>query len=149
MDANEAVPAPVRAVMELFGAELKGVKFPGLDAAHLADGAAKVRERVEEVTLAEEALATARAALEQAQETLSQTAARALAYARIYAETDEALLQKVEGLALPRAPRRPASLGPAEPPGEAPKRRGRPPKVRPNAMLFAEESAVTADAASP
>jgi hypothetical protein len=143
------ITPPIAALMELFRSELQGVQFPDMDAAVLAAGAAEVHERAAEVARAEEALAAARSAMEQGQEALLQKAGRALAYARIYAETDEALTRKLEAIALPRLPRRGVTPPTAEGPIEVPRKRGRPPTVRPAATLFAEEATAPAPVVSP
>lgn len=56
-----------------------------------------------EVEAQEAELASLREALAQKQEALNNLAQQALAYARIYAESDEALTAELDEIALPRA----------------------------------------------
>lgn len=141
---ESAIAPPLQSLIDLFASELAQVKFPDVDLAVLNEAAAKVREKAEAVARAEAALDVARAALADSQEALLAKGHRALAYARVYAEEDEALSAKLEAVGLPRPPRR---LVRAELHAEvtplvesAPRRRGRPPKAKPSAPLFSEES---------
>jgi hypothetical protein len=114
--APEAIPAPIRAVLALFAAELRGVSFPGADAALLGQRAEEVRSRARDVERAQAALDAAIVALEERSAALAALAARALAYARIYAADHPALVERLADLDLdgerpsagisPRAPLR-------------------------------------------
>jgi ElaB/YqjD/DUF883 family membrane-anchored ribosome-binding protein len=149
----DAVSAPLRAVLELFAAELSQVKFPELDGAVLRESAEVVSARADAVTKAEAALERARAELAESQELLLQRGQKALAYARIFAEDNPELLERVEAIVLPRAARRaprvepvaqansePASTGttPTNTTDAAPRKRGRPAKSQTTAPLFIE-----------
>ncbi len=160
-DANENDPISpaMRALLEVFSTELSEVKFPDVDTEVLEEGASRVREQAEAVARAQAALEAARQALYESQEALLQKGQRALAYARIFAEDDAELSAKLEGISLPRAARKgpkvegavaepvAASAGNEE---NAPKRRGRPPKVRPatGGSLFSHAAAPEALAAA-
>jgi len=152
---SDAVPLPIRAVLDLYADELAAVKFPDLDATVLRAAADAAIERADDVARAEAALEEARVGLAVAQEGLLLKAQRALAYAKVFAEDDAALTAKLEALTLPRAPRRAAPRGlelqptageaqTADQPGLSsatpaqPKRRGRPPKalIATSAPLF-------------
>ena len=131
-------------LLELFKTDLRDLKFPDVDAERLSEAAGAVFAAAEDVSAAEAVLDSARAELQRNQEALLQKGQRALAYARVWAEEQPELLEKLALIHLPRPGRR----GQAEsrgPVGDAapPKRRGRPPKSRregaPN--LFALESA--------
>lgn len=101
---------PVQAVVNLFEGPLAGVRFADIDAAGLSKLAAEVTRAASELEQREAALTTLRQELAQRQEALLAFAQQALAYARIYAEGDEALLAQLTNIALPRATkaRRPA-----------------------------------------
>ena len=155
-DANENDPISpaMRALLEVFSTELSEVKFPDVDAEVLEEAASRVRAQAEAVAKAQAALEAARQVLAEGQEALVQKGQRALAYARVFAEEDAELSTKLEAISLPRAGRKVvradggvAAEAPAQSDESAPKRRGRPPKSRPSAPLFADGSspeAVTA-----
>jgi hypothetical protein len=153
---NEPISPALRALLEVFSGELSGVKFPEVDEEVLEEAAARVREKAEAVARAQAALEAARQALAESQEVLLQKGQRALAYARVFAEDDAELSQKLEDIHLPRPVRKGARAegGVAAETlvqGEeaAPRRRGRPPKARASAPLFSEgaspETLVTAE----
>ncbi|WP_309889701.1 hypothetical protein [Archangium sp.] len=145
-DANENDPISpaMRALLEVFSTELSEVKFPDVDAEVLDEAAARVKAQADAVTQAQVALEAARQALGESQEALLQKGQRALAYARVFAEEDAALSTKLEAISLPRATRKVARVEGGAPEvaaqndESAPKRRGRPPKARPSAPLFAD-----------
>jgi len=124
------IPSPIQDVLDLFQDQLAPVTFGGLETGVLALAAENVRAAAAAVAAAEAAAEAAHAALAERQEELALKAQRALAYARIYAEDDPALLDKVEAIALPRAGRRLAREEETGPSGSppAPRRRGRPPR---------------------
>lgn len=140
---EDVVSANVQAVLELFGGELKEVRFPDVDARTLEAAVGQVRALAGEVARAGAALRAAEAAMAEANETLNRKAARALAYMRVYAEGDAALLERLESLA-PLRVRRPRMEAVADAPGwagsEPPRRRGRPAKNRATESLFDEGS---------
>ncbi len=116
---EDPVPADVRSVIELFASQLAKVSFPDVDAASLRREVDELRAEAKLVTRARDALEAAVASLEQRRITLKASAARAIAYAKIYSEAhpDRApLAEALAGLANPTAPIAPA------------KRRGRPPR---------------------
>jgi ATP-dependent Clp protease ATP-binding subunit ClpA len=156
-DANENDPISpaMRALLEVFSTELSEVKFPDVDAEVLDEAAARVKAQAEAVAKAQAALEAARQALAESQEALQQKGQRALSYARVFAEEDAELSMKLEAISLPRPARkvvRPDGTVAAEAPAQndesAPKRRGRPPKSRPSAPLFADGSSPEAIAAA-
>lgn len=121
-----AIAPGVQALLDLFASEVPALKFPDLDSDVLEDAASRVRVHAAAVERAEAAAETARSMLVESQEELLHKAQRAVAYLRIYAEETPALGPKVEAISLPRLVKRapPESVA-----SEAPKRRGRPPKV--------------------
>jgi len=152
---SDPISPAMRALLEMFSTELSEVKFPDVDAEVLDEAAARVKAQAEAVAQAQAALEAARQALGESQEALLQKGQRALAYARIFAEEDAELSAKLEAISLPRpvrkAPRAegvPAVEAPsAQGEDSAPRRRGRPPKARSSAPLFAEGASPEAIAA--
>ncbi len=82
-----------------FERELAEVSFPAVDLAILRQAAAEHEDRCAALTEAELALEAARAALAEQDAELTGLRGRALAYAKIYARDDAALLEELEGLA--------------------------------------------------
>ena len=110
-----SLPPPVQSVLELFQGPLADVRFAEIDAAGLAKLAAEVETAASEVQEHEGKLAELRQILAQRQEALLTLAQQALAYARVYAENDEPLLEAVNRISLPRAakPRKAPAKGSA------------------------------------
>jgi hypothetical protein len=98
-----SLPPPVQSVLELFQGPLASVRFADIDAAGLAQLAAEVEAASTDVREHENKLGELRQILAQRQEALLALAQQALAYARVYAENDEALLEAVNRISLPRA----------------------------------------------
>jgi hypothetical protein len=117
----DAVPADLRAILDLFTSELREIAFPGVDAAVLRHHADEVRARARDVDRARQVLDAARADLEERTRALAGIAERALAYARIYAADQPALAARLASL--DSAPATAAPVLPEKP------RRGRPRKV--------------------
>jgi hypothetical protein len=110
--SSDAVPPSLRAVLDLFAEDLKGVAFPGVDAALLTQQADEVRARARDVERAQSVLDAAQAALNDRTAVLAALASRGLAYARIYAADDPALAARLAELD-PDA--RPAASEPSSP----------------------------------
>lgn len=141
--ADSSIHPAQQAVMDLYATDLSSLKFPDVDHAVLEAAAKRVQTDAQAVKVAEEALAAARATMAESQEVLMQKCQRALAYARVYAEENPDLAQKVDAITLPKAGKR-GSRG-SEIPTDAseeskeaaPKRRGRKPQA--SGALFADE----------
>ena len=97
-----SISPPIQSVLELFQGPLANVRFADIDAAGLAKLAAEVEAAGAEVEQQEQRLTELRQLLAQRQEALLALAQQALAYARVYAENDEALLEELNRIALPR-----------------------------------------------
>jgi hypothetical protein len=129
----DAIPAPIQTALELFEATLADLRFADIDAKTLARAADDVREVAAVVASAQASLDSSRRALEERQNVLLEQVQRAVAYARVYAENDEGLRQKLDAIRLPRATRAPRSndegaLVLSSAPQPAPRRPGRPRK---------------------
>lgn len=129
-----AIAPPIQALLDLFSTSLSEVRFADVDARTLAALASDAQAAAEVVAAAEAALEAAREALQDKQDTLLTHAQRALAYARVYGENDDALSVQLDAIALPRAGKRARGLDAlvlsATPePAPAPRPRGRPRKV--------------------
>jgi hypothetical protein len=153
---SDPISPALQDLLKLFGQELATVKFPDIDRAVLEEAAARVKEKAAEVALALAKLEAARQALYESQEALLQKGQRALSYARIFAEEDAELAAKLDGISLPRpvrkAPRADGAAAVLDAPAaqsdeSSPRRRGRPPKARTSAPLFAEGASAEAIAA--
>ncbi len=123
--SSEPIGRSLRATVELFEDELADVRFPDVSALVLRERAVAVSDRAEAVEAAREALARAEAELVAERASFTALVARALAYARIYAEGHPELRERLDALA--------AGNGPA-----APKKRGRPRKQRDDAASSAD-----------
>lgn len=142
------------ALRDLFTGPLRDVSFPGVDASAVADLVAHAEGGARAVVAARTALLEAQASLASAEAVfadrrslLANKAQLALAYARVFAQDDPALLAAVEGVSLPRlraVTSAPSNMTAAAP--TAPRRRGRPPKVQSGALpLDAGETGVAAE----
>ena len=141
MNDLDLIAPDVAQLIQLFSAQ-PDLRFPDLDAPILQEALVQVRERHEQLQRAEAAMAAAKAALDEDQELLLKKAHRAHAYLRVFAETDAALLEKVEAIALPKLRRTIRSEPALTPDGVAPvpRKRGRPRKVVATGQsLFASE----------
>jgi len=98
-----STPEAVQAVLELFKGPLADVRFADVDASGLESVAAEVERAAVAVQEQEDQLAALRLALSERQEALLALAHRALAYARVYAESDEELSTRLNAISLPRA----------------------------------------------
>jgi hypothetical protein len=89
--STNALPAPVRAVLDLFEGPLASVRFPDLDRDSLRAAEAEVDRRRAELQAALATVQAARESLEDSQRALFDQVRRAHAYATVYAETDAEL----------------------------------------------------------
>lgn len=142
---TDPVAAPLREVIAIFGDELQGVRFPDVDAAVLADDVRVVEEAAAEVARAEAALEAARRVLDDAQDALLGRASKAVAYGRVFAIGNDALMARLDGITLPRPRARGAA--PTAPSAEVAKRRGRK-SAPPSETLFTGPTLVEDDAAA-
>jgi hypothetical protein len=133
---TDTIPIPIQSLLDLFTTALADVRFGDVDGQTLARVVADVEAAVAVVSSAEATLASAREALQERQEALLQQAQRALAYARVYAESDEALTERLSTITLPRGTRKARASGDAlvlsPDPEPAPRPRGRPRKQHPS-----------------
>jgi hypothetical protein len=93
----------LQAVVALFRGPLNNIRFGDIDAAGLSSLAAEAEGAAAEVEAQEAKLVSLRQELAQKQEALLGLAQQALAYARIYAEGDDALTAELNDIALPRS----------------------------------------------
>lgn len=122
-----SLSAPVQAVLELFQGPLSDVRFADVDAAGLANLAAEVEGAARAVAQQEAQLTELKQTLAERHDALLLLAQRAIAYARVYAEHDDALTEQLASITLPRAakPRKasaakaPSAEPSATPEGEA------------------------------
>jgi hypothetical protein len=128
-----AIPVPIQTLLDLFTTSLADVRFADVDGQTLGRCASEVESAAEAVASAQAALDAARETLQLKQDALLQRAQCAFAYARVYAESDEALSSQLDGVNLPRSTRRPRvveGLVLSAEPQPAPRPRGRPREAR-------------------
>jgi hypothetical protein len=101
----DAIPTPVRAALAVFETALSDVSFADINAETLARAVAEVGTLAHAVASAQASLDSAKDALLERQEALFGQVQRAMAYARVYAENDEALMDRLNAISLPRTGR--------------------------------------------
>lgn len=121
---EDPVPAGIHAVIELFANQLAKVAFPEIDAGSLRRQADELRTEAKAVARAREQLDAAHASFATRLTLLTETAARAVAYARIYSEAHPERTALATAITALSAPVPAPATGPTIPG----KRRGRPPK---------------------
>jgi hypothetical protein len=129
---RDPLPPFCREVLQLYGEALADVRFPDLDLGTLEASAERARAAQLALERVEAKLEVARAHLQEQLAVLSASAARALAYAQVFAQTDPKLQARVDqvGGAATHAPS-------AEPRA---KRRARRDKAEHDASLFATQT---------
>lgn len=117
---SDSIPLFAREVIGLYAEAMPEVRFPDLDLEVLENTAAELRTALLSVERATAELEAARSAAQQQSELLEARTARALSYARVFAEGDALLTERIVALT------RSGSGAVAQP--AAPKKRGRPRK---------------------
>ena len=141
--STDLIPSGVHTVISLFEGPLKSVNFPNIDRERL-------QERIQEVESSAQELNDLLARVDGLQQTIAEAkdrlvkdAERAVAYARVYAAEDEALLETLSSVEFgssadkKRRPRK-AAAGAAAEAGQAPKKRK--PKAAAEAEVESEDS---------
>lgn len=121
--ASDSIPPLAREVIGLYADAMPEVRFPDLDLGVLESTAAELRAALLAVERASAELEAARSAAQQQSELLAARTARALSYARVFAEGDALLTERIVALGRSES----ATVAESAPP----KKRGRPKK---NAM---------------
>jgi hypothetical protein len=98
-DSPARIPESVRAIVDLFGEPLADVHFPDVDRDRLLAAVAEVEQRGADLQRALLAVQASRAELENSQAELHELARRAHAYARVFAEGDAELSERIAGIA--------------------------------------------------
>ena len=132
---SDSLAPALRELLDVFQRELAEVQFPGVDRAILHDLAEQVEGEGQRVEALRQQLEEAQNILGDAQSKLIRAAELGLAYARVYAAEDPALLDRLSSLhvggeAAPRR-RKLEVAGPGEGAVRLPAKRGRKPKARP------------------
>lgn len=99
-DSSDPISAPLRDLLTIFSEQLPEIRFGDIDKAILEEAASRVETAAQKNAAAEAALDAARADLAATQQALLATGQRALAYARIYAETSPELFSRLQALCL-------------------------------------------------
>lgn len=129
---HEDLPAPLRELLALYAERYADVRFPGLDLAALESSAEDVEQAVAKVVQAQAEVDALRERVRSAELELTQKAARALSFLKVYVEGDESAYARLDALtqallARPRV-RRPAEAGAAGAHPDRVRGRGRKPK---------------------
>ena len=104
---TELLPPLVQGVLRLFDEELSELRFGGIDRDRLLEAAQEVAEARARLERRREQAELARQQHEQELSELSRLSRQALAYARIHAEGDERLAERLSLLAAPaKAPKK-------------------------------------------
>jgi len=98
-EVPEGLSTVVCEVLAVFEEDLRGVRFGDLDAERLEEATARVRATQAEVDEARDLLDAALRVHEEEVARLGALADKALAYARIYAESDPALRDRLDAVA--------------------------------------------------
>ena len=101
----DPVPRPVREFVGLFDQQLPEAGFPDVSSASLAERIDAVQQHHERVAEALELLTDAQATLAAGQAALLEHAQRGLRYARVFAEGNDSLTQRLDELGLPSSTR--------------------------------------------
>ena len=94
------MPEPIATLLDVYGAHAEALRFPEIDHETLHAQAERLREAAAEVDRCERALAAARQGLHEHQQALIARAERGLAYARIFAQDDPELLERLAAVEL-------------------------------------------------
>lgn len=97
---EDPVPESIKELLSLFREELSAVSFPDLNADVLEQHAEQVRAKALELQEALARVASIRESLDASQNELLQKATRGLAYAKVYAEDREELMEKLTSISL-------------------------------------------------
>jgi len=92
------IPEVVTRLRDIFASKLEGVNFPGVSLEVLTEKIAEVEEAYGAELKARQALDAASETVADAKSSLIATAMQGLAYARVFAQEDEPLLNKLTAL---------------------------------------------------
>ena len=106
-DHLDSIPTPILEFIALFEAELGSVRFPQVDHGSLLALAEKVRARAAAVDAIQEQLDEARNDLHAAHGELLRLAKRGLAYAKVFADGDDELTERLASVTLPKENNKP------------------------------------------
>lgn len=96
MDLREdPINSAVKELIEIFRADLSSVSFPDVNGDALEKSIDQVMQKSKELDEAIAKVAAAKEVLEASQQELNQKCQRALAYAKVYAEDKDELLEKL------------------------------------------------------
>ncbi len=97
---DDPIPESIKELLSLFREELSAVSFPDLNADILEKYAEQVRAKALELQEVQAKIASIRESLDASQNELLQKASRGLAYAKVYAEDREALMEKLASISI-------------------------------------------------
>jgi hypothetical protein len=113
-DNSDIIPGPVEELRIIFKEQLSSVAFPDINLNIIDALIGKVHAGVEELTAAEKRVEAAQEALNAANDELQQKCIKALAYAKIFAEGQEELYDKLSSISFSKPARSIKKTAPAE-----------------------------------
>jgi hypothetical protein len=97
---DDPVPESIKELLSLFREELSAVTFPDINADILEKFAEQVRSKAMELQEVQARVASIKESLDASQNELLQKAIRGLAYAKVFAEDKEELMDKLSSISL-------------------------------------------------
>jgi hypothetical protein len=97
---EDPVPESIKELLSLFREELSAVSFPDISADVLEQYAEQVRSKALELQDAQAKVASIKESLDASQNDLLQKAIRGLAYAKVFAEDREELMERLSSISL-------------------------------------------------
>ncbi|MDQ3033101.1 MAG: hypothetical protein M3Y87_11835 [Myxococcota bacterium] len=146
MPDRDPVPALAREVIDLYRGPLEAVRFPDLDRDVLDAAEVELLEAQRALEEAERALERAREQVAEHGATLVSKAQRALAYARVFAEGQPELRERLDAIAAPASKRGELAREPSSASAPRRSRRGRKNGGDDGATLFEAPTPADADA---
>lgn len=104
---DDPISTPIKEMLTIFQRDLSSVTFPDISQSILENLVEEVRKNAAELEAANTLVITAREILEASQNDLLQKCSRAIAYAKVYAEDKEELLENISKINLGKPQRLP------------------------------------------
>jgi hypothetical protein len=117
---EDPIPPSVQELITVFNHDLAKVAFPDVSLEALESLKQKVRQSAQELGDALKQAQTARESLEAGQGELTAKAARGLAYAKVFAEGNDELMEKLQKITIGKTVRTPKKSSSEKPRAEKP-----------------------------
>ena len=119
---DDPISTPIKEMLTIFKNDLSSVTFPDVSQSILETLVEEVRKNATELEAANAQVIAAREILEASQNDLLQKCLRALAYAKVYAEDKEELLESISKISLGKPQRLPKKEEKGEKKARSPKK---------------------------